>query len=152
MRKSGRIRTLALAGIVAVSLAGCIDIYEKHGYAPDQIELENVIVGVDTRDTVASTVGPPSTSGLTRDEAWYYVESTSRARGPMAREEVERRVVAISFTPAGTVTNIEEFGLEDGLVVVLNRRVTDGGIQDISFLDQLLGSVGNIDPGKFLGQ
>ena len=63
-----------------------------------------------------------------RDEAWYYVSSNFITRGARAREEFFRQVVAISFDEDGVVKNIERFGLEDGMVVVLNRRVTDDNI------------------------
>jgi outer membrane protein assembly factor BamE (lipoprotein component of BamABCDE complex) len=85
-----------------------------------------------------------------RDEAWYYVSSNFITRGARAREEFFRQVVAISFDEDGVVKNIERFGLEDGMVVVLNRRVTDDNIEGVSFLGQLLGNVGNLTADQFL--
>jgi len=35
---------------------------------------------------------------------------------------------------------------------VLDRRVTEDGINDVTFLAQLLGSFGRIDAGQFLGE
>ena len=67
-------------------------------------------------------------------------------------EEISREVLAISFTAEGILRNIERFGLEDGRVVTLSRRVTDDNIQDVSFITQLIRSIGNFDAGALLGE
>jgi outer membrane protein assembly factor BamE (lipoprotein component of BamABCDE complex) len=150
MPKRSRVTmNLIRAGAVSLALAACTPIYDRHGYTPAQEDLDNLIVGVDTRGTVEEFVGPPSASGVMRDEAWYYVSSNFITRGARAREEYFRQVVAISFDQNGVVKNIERFGLEDGMVVVLNRRVTDDNIEGVSFLGQLLGNVGNLTADQF---
>ena len=63
-------------------------------------------------------------------------------------EVVERQVLAISFTDTDTIANIERFGLEDGVVVPLSRRVTDSSVVDNNFIRQMLSNIGNIDPGQ----
>lgn len=136
------IRIGAVVGLM--STAACTPIYDKHGYVPSEEELAEIVVGVDTRASVESLVGQPSASGVIRDESWYYVSSLRATRGALAPKEVERQVLAISFDPDGTVANIERFGLEDGRVIALNRRVTDDNIKGVSFIRQLLGNIGNI--------
>ena len=42
-----------------------------------------------------------------------------------------REIVAITFDDSGVVRNIERFGLEDGNVVALSRRVTDSNVQGV---------------------
>ena len=59
-------------------------------------------------------------------------------------EIVDRQLVAISFDSDGFVSNIERFGLEDGRVIALNRRVTDVAVESPGLIRQLLGSIGNI--------
>lgn len=59
-------------------------------------------------------------------------------------------MVAVSFSPSGTVSNVERFGLERGRVVVLSRRVTEGSITEISLIGQLLGNLGNFQAGDFI--
>ena len=134
------------AACFALALAGaaCSPIIRDHGYVPSDSELETVVVGRDTRETVAEKVGRPSAAGLLNDEGWYYVQSRYRTIGPRQPEEIDRQVVAISFTPAGTVTNVQRFGLEDGRVVTLSRRVTTSNIREVSFVRQLLASFGRI--------
>ena len=90
-----------------------------------------------------------SVQGVLEQDAWYYVQSRFRHEGLRAPVEVSREVVAISFSPAGRVANIERFGLEKGRAVVLSQRVTDSGIRGQTVLNQLLGNLGRIDTGDF---
>ena len=72
---------------------------------------------------------------------------SKRAIGQLASKEIERQVVAISFSSNGVVQNIERFGLERGEVVQISRRVTSSSVKDKSFLRQLLGNIGRFSPG-----
>jgi hypothetical protein len=48
------------------------------------------------------------------------------------------------------VQNIERFGLEDGQVVPLARRITRSGDGDISFIRKLFGNIGALNAADFL--
>ena len=141
---------LAFFAVGFLALAACTPLYRDHGFAPTDAELAVLTVGKDDRETVAKAVGRPSVSGLLDDSRWYFVQSRYRQRGPFAPEEIERQVVVITFAESGTVSNIERFGLEDGQVVALSRRVTDSNIEGISFLGQLLGNFGRVTAGQLL--
>ena len=136
---------LAIGGLVA-----CQPIYRSHGYVPSDSDLAMLVVGQDTRDTVGDFVGRPSSAGVLEDGGWYYVGSRWREVGWKKPEEISREVVAISFDEGGVVQNIERFGLQEGRVVTLSRRVTDSNIKGVTFLGQLLGSIGNVNAGQFL--
>lgn len=146
-QQAGKVKTrltqLAMAGCI-VLLSACSAIYRDHGYVPDDTSLEQVQVGVSSRQDVADAVGRPSASGLLNDQGWYYVQSQFKHLGPFRPEEIDRQVVAISFDQRGIVANVERFGLEDGQVVPLSRRVTETNIRGISFIRQLLGSFGRL--------
>lgn len=150
-RATGRRIALAIGlcgGLLAA--AGCTTLVQHHGYAPDDAELARISVGQDTRDTVAAAIGRPSSSGVLSDGGWYYVGSRWERFGPRLPREVEREVVAISFDPAGRVSNIERFGLDDGEVVALSRRVTDSQIDGTTLLQQLLRNVGRFTADQFV--
>ena len=139
-----------VVAFVALSLSACSTIYRNHGYVPSEEELSEIIVGIDTRDSVAETVGTPSSAGILNDSGYYYVRSRVRHQGLREPKVVERELVAISFTEAGVVENVERYGLEDGRVVRLTRRVTESSVRNQSFLRQLLGNLGRFNPGQFL--
>lgn len=140
-----------VAGIGLLGLAACSEVVRNHGYTPTDIELEEVIVGVNTRDDVELSVGRPSTSGVLRDGAWYYVGSKIRHFGGRRPQEIERQVVAISFGGDGVVSNVERFGLDRGQVVTLSRRVTESSVPNSTFVRQLLRNFGRIDVSQIAG-
>lgn len=140
---------LALAMCLAAA-TGCTPIYRNHGYVPSERELEDVVVGESTREDVADFVGRPAASGIMAGSGWYYVGSRFRHYGARAPQEVDRQVVAISFTEEGVVENVERFGLEDGRVIAISRRVTDSNVKGIGFLRQLLGNIGRVNAGDLL--
>lgn len=136
--------------VTMLVLAACAPIYQNHGYVPSDEELALIEVGKDSRDTVAATLGRPSASGLLNDVGWFYVQSRWQTRGGFEPKEIDRQVVSITFTEDGTVENVERFGLDDGRVVAISRRVTKPNIRGLSFLQQLFGSVGQLRAGDIL--
>ncbi|VDC31566.1 SmpA / OmlA family protein [Pseudogemmobacter humi] len=140
---------MAAFGLVLLA-AACAKIYRNHGYVPDEVELAQIQVGSDTRESVAEKIGRPSAQGLLNDVGWFYVQSRFEHFGPREPVEVSRQVVAINFTESGTVSNIGRYGLEDGRVIEISRRVTETNIKGVSFIGQLLGNVGRISAGDLL--
>jgi len=140
------LKIAALATAMTV-LASCGATFRNHGYMPPEEELQNVVVGVDTRDTVASAIGRPGVSGILSESGWYYVRSRYRNFAWRAPEEIDREVLAISFDANGVVQNVETFGLERGQVVRLSRRVTTSNTQGVGFLRQAFGNLGRIATG-----
>jgi outer membrane protein assembly factor BamE (lipoprotein component of BamABCDE complex) len=145
------IRSLMTLALIAVlGLAACAPVYRNHGYVPPDLDLAQVVVGQTTMDDLPALIGRPSAQGLLTGSGWYYVGSRWRRYGPAASKEVERQVVAISFTPTGVVSNVERFGQERGRVVSLSRRVTEGSVIEVSLIGQLLGNLGNFQAGDFI--
>jgi outer membrane protein assembly factor BamE (lipoprotein component of BamABCDE complex) len=142
------------AAIVALTMlvASCAPQDRFHGYAPDDAELADITVGRDTRESVAEAVGRPAAAGLMAESGWYYVRSRWEHTGGRAPKEVDRQVVAISFDTRGVVSNIERFGLEEGQVVPLSRRVTETNVRGMSFISRLLGALGNFDATRLLNR
>ncbi len=141
---------IALGIVVLLGLAACSSTFRNHGYVPSELELAEIQVGQDTRETVAEKIGRPAAGGVVNENAWYFVQSRVEKYAYRAPEVIERQVLAVSFASNGRVSNIERFGLEDGRVIALNRRVTDSNIEGVSFLRQLMGNVGRVDAGTLL--
>lgn len=141
---------LLLSGAILGLAVACAPVYRNHGYVPSDAELALLEVGVDTRDTVAATIGRPSASGLLNDLGWYYVQSRWKVSGARPPKEEDRQVVAISFTEDGIVENIERFGLEKGRIVPISRRVTETNIKSTGLLRQLFGNIGRVSADQIL--
>lgn len=124
-------------------LGACTAQYRNHGYVPSEEELAEITVGVDTKTTVNEAIGVPSTIGVLTSDDYYYVRSRLRTYGARAPKVVDRQLVVIDFNESEVVANIERYGLEDGLPVLLNRRVTDSPTKGKGLIRQLLSNVGN---------
>ncbi|MCR9113681.1 MAG: outer membrane protein assembly factor BamE [Rhodobacteraceae bacterium] len=129
------------------AIGACTPLYRNHGYVPPEEDLQSLVVGVDTRASVDDLIGAPSASGLLSGGDYYYVRSRVREYGAFRPEVIDRQVLAISFNEDETIANIERFNLEDGNIVPLTRRVTDSSVVGNGFLRQMLGNIGNINPG-----
>jgi len=149
--KLGVMGRMLLALALMMSVTACSATFRNHGYMPPKEDVDLLVVGKDTRETVTESVGKPGTAGLLVDSGYYFVRSRFRHFAYYEPEEIDREVLAISFDTRGVVENIERFGLENGRVVALERRVTSSNIKGVSFLRQLFGSLGRIDVAEALG-
>jgi outer membrane protein assembly factor BamE (lipoprotein component of BamABCDE complex) len=152
MRQALSRMRVGLLGLAIVVLGACSPIYSNHGYVPDAQELSQIQVGKDTRDTVRAKIGDPTTAGLMKPAEWFYVQSWFKTVAAGPSRETKREVVAISFDKAGRVSNVERFGLKQGHVVALSRRVTTPRVSGIGFLQQLFGSIGKFNASQFLNK
>lgn len=141
----------AVLGLALLTLTACTAFTRNHGYIPRDDEISAISVGVDTRETVATAIGTPTAGGVLSQSGYYYVRSAFRHYGPLAPQEISREVLAINFSDAGTVSNISRYGLDDGRVVVLSRRVTTDNVRDTTLIRQLMGNFGRLNVGDFLG-
>lgn len=142
---------LLAVALLAMLLAACSPIMRFHGYVPSDEDLAQVVVGRDTRDTVAEKIGNPGVGGVMEGSGWYYVQSDWRHAQWRSPVEVDRQVVAISFDGRGVVSNVERFGLEDGEIVALSRRITDTGPTGMSALRRIFGVLGQFSPALIQG-
>jgi outer membrane protein assembly factor BamE (lipoprotein component of BamABCDE complex) len=147
MLNSGRTLRGAVAALALTAAAACQPIVTNHGYAPTEDRLAEVEPGVDGADSVMRKIGRPSTAGVIRADAWYYVGSTFETVAWRAPEAVDRRVVAVRFGPDGLVASVERFGLEDGQVISLATRTTPTYGREMTIIQQIFGNVGNIAAG-----
>ena len=73
------------------------------------------------------------------------------ACGQQASEEPQQATAACPEpNDQGIVENVERFGIQDGQIVALSRRVTDSNTTGVSFIQQLFGSLGNFNPATLL--
>ena len=134
-----------------MALAACSSIYRNHGFVPTDEDLATLEVRKDTRETAGSKVGRPSASGLLNDTGWFYVQSRWEYRGALPPKEIDRQVVALTFSEQGTLANVERFGLERGQIVPLSRRVTESNVKGMGVLRQLFSNFGRLSAGQLLG-
>src|SRR5690606_29713486 len=122
-RRASRLAgAVALAGLIAACSAGAV--VTKHGHHFQPSELQQVQPGM-TQEQIRMALGTPTaTSSVGTGDAFYYISSTTKQVAFMAPEEVDRRIVAVYFTRAGTVERVAEYGLKDGKVFDFISRTT----------------------------
>ncbi|MHA1560405.1 MAG: outer membrane protein assembly factor BamE [Alphaproteobacteria bacterium] len=137
-----------MAGAVALLLAGCatpgsggFGQTTQHGYIASDAALQQVPVG-SSRDQVLIALGTPSTIGDFGGEVFYYISQTRR-RAAMFLDAriVEQRVLAIYFNADDRVTQIADYGLQDGSVFNFTTMTTPTGGEDLNFISQILRGV-----------
>ena len=71
-------RTCVVILLISVLLS-CTTNIKNHGFVPSGSDLETLVIGKDTKQSVAKKIGRPATAGL--EGAYYYVRSTFNAPG-----------------------------------------------------------------------
>lgn len=147
-----RVTCAVLCAMLAWAVPACTPIVNNHGYTPADDQLAEIVVGKDTRDTVAEKIGQPFNIGVGQGRAWYYISSTDEVFGPRKPKTVRRDIVAIRFDQADAVENIERFDVQDGQVVRLTARVTDSAVSELGLLRQIFGNIGTPSAGDVVNQ
>ena len=142
-------KMLALA-LGMATLAACGGQYRNHGYMPLAEDVDALIVGVDTRDSIIEVMGVPTTGGVLTEEAMYYVRSRVHHKGYVKPNEIQRDVLVLSFDKNQILRNVERFGIEKGKLIRLEHRVTEAPGGDRSVLQQIIGSIGGFNPNSIV--
>jgi outer membrane protein assembly factor BamE (lipoprotein component of BamABCDE complex) len=144
-----RPKSLRCSGVAAVLFGlcatACAPTVQVHGYVPTQADIARIRPGVDDSATVEQVLGRPSSNGILRDSAWYYVQSTFESFTYNPPRVVDRTVLAVNFDQSGIVRSIERYGLEDGRIVNLTTRTTGTGGRQMGVVEQLFGNLLNLD-------
>ena len=115
------------------------------GYVIDQQSLDLVPQG-SSREQVLLALGTPSTTATFDTETFYYISQTRKRNAAFMKARlVDQRVLAVYFGADGRVTNIANYGLQDGKVFDFISRTTPTGGKDQNFLGQIL--AGGSSPG-----
>ena len=120
-------------------LLSCTTNIKNHGYIPSKSDLETLVIGKDTKQSIAKKIGLPATAGL--EGAYYYVRSTFNAPGFKSAQLVNRKVVVLSFDQRNKLKNIETFNVDNGNFVRLDYRVTETGLDNKNILQQIIASI-----------
>ncbi|MGB1096011.1 MAG: outer membrane protein assembly factor BamE [Paracoccaceae bacterium] len=142
-------KMLALV-LVMATLAACGGQYRNHGYMPLAEDVDALIVGVDTRDSIIEVMGVPTTGGVLTEGAMYYVRSRVHHKGYVKPNEIQRDVLVLSFDKNQILRNVERFGIEQGKLIRLEHRVTEAPGGDRSVLQQIIGSIGGFNPNSIV--
>ena len=134
-------RALVLCGLMA--LTGCSAQIDRHGHQFTEAEISQIRPGL-TKEQVKGQVGSPDTTSTLggANEVYYYISSTKKTVSFMKPEEIDRKVLAVYFTPHGAVEKVAHYGLKDGRVINLISRETPSHASEQTLLKQLFRNLG----------
>ena len=151
-----RQKSLRCAGVALICFgllaAGCSPTVQVHGYVPSEADLSRIRPGFDDAGSVEEILGRPSSGGVLRDSAWYYVQSTVQNYTYHPPEVIDRKVIAVNFNQGGVVTGVRRYGLQDGRVVDLETETTETGGREMNMVEQLFGNLLNLDAQQLNNQ
>ncbi len=127
------------AGMLAIAgLTACGTTTLKHGQHYSQSELLQVQPGM-SQDEVRVALGSPATTGTVNEgAAYYYISSTRKQTAFLDPKEVDRKVVAVYFTPVGSVDRIAQYGMKDGKIFDFITRSTPSAVETKDGILQML--------------
>lgn len=135
---------LLIAVLSAAALtAACAPVIGQNGFQAIDAKPADIVAGTDTKQTVLTKLGTPSTtSTFESDNVWYYISQVTEKYTYNRPHVTQRSVTEITFNEAGQVSAVNNLGLEDGRVVAMNGRETPTRGRQLTILEQLLGNVG----------
>lgn len=147
-------RTAIVSAIIAGAtlVSACNPTLRSHGFRYADGEVPTLTPGEDTRASVLAMLGNPSTRGMFDDNTWYYISTTREYLAYLRPDTRERRVIAVRFDEDGSVSAVDEYGLEDGRVIALVDRETPTRGRELSLIEQILGNVGRLPSEQFGGE
>ena len=135
-------RIIALAAMLAALLGGCGETVIKHGHQFQDSDLQQLTPGM-SQDQVKTVLGTPTTTAAVGSgSAYYYISSVQGETSFFAPKEKDRKVLAIYFSPLGSVDKVAQYGLKDGKVFDYVKQETPNHAKDEGILKALFRNLG----------
>jgi outer membrane protein assembly factor BamE (lipoprotein component of BamABCDE complex) len=147
MRIDPRLPLAAALLLVALAAAGCAEKVSTRGSLPAADVVDNLKVGVQTKDQVVQLLGSPSNVGTFDDNTWYYIGAKVEQTAFFKPSTLEQQVLQIKFDDLGVVKDVKKLGLDDAQQVALNSNETPTAGKELGFFEQLFGNVGRFNGG-----
>jgi outer membrane protein assembly factor BamE (lipoprotein component of BamABCDE complex) len=136
------IRGLAVAALAAMALSGCAETVIKHGHQFQETDLQNVSPGMSQEQVRSNLGSPTTTAAVGAGSAFYYISSTQSQTSFMTPKEKDRKVLAVYFSPLGSVDRVAQYGLKDGKVFDFVKNETPSHTKDEGILKSLFRNLG----------
>ena len=141
-RANSKVCNLILAALLAGGYAGCAETVTRHGHLFQENDLAQISPGMSSEQVRTSLGTPTTTAAVGGGSAFYYVSSTEGQTSFMLPKEKDRRVVAVYFSPSGSVDRVAQYGLKDGKVFDYVKNQTPTHAKDEGILKALFRNLG----------
>lgn len=134
----------APAVVVAAALAAgaCTPTVAYNGFQARDEKPSSMKVGEDTKSTVLSKLGSPSSRSAFGDDTWFYISQIS-SKSSYHKAQIDKRdVVEIGFDKDEKVAAVKTYTLKDGFKIAYDTRATPTRGRQLNWVEQILGTVG----------
>lgn len=139
------IRKILFISMLFLTSACSSDLFLVHnGNMPAQEKIDEIRLGQSKQDVMNILGAPSLTTGLS-DDHWIYMASTTKKVAFFHPEELERKVLAISFDN-NKISKIEKLNLADGNKLPIDTDTTQTTEQEQGFFRKYFGGVGTYMP------
>jgi len=139
---------LALLSLL-LALPGCAlftDAPHYRGIAVTQHDLNELTPGIATQADAQALLGPPTFQEQFDANNWIYVSQITKMRIGNTEGVKAQHVVVLSFDNSGTLQNVSQEDLKDGVQVAMDGAQTPVPGGHAGFIQQLIGGVGSYNP------
>jgi outer membrane protein assembly factor BamE (lipoprotein component of BamABCDE complex) len=143
-RKAAFVRPLLAVVVLSavVASAACSPTVTRHGHHFTETDATQIGPGL-RQEQVKGVLGTPTTTATVGGgSAFYYISSTTSQTAFFKPSEVDRKVLAVYFTPLGAVDRVANYGLKDGKVINYASDTTKHSAKDESILRALFRNLG----------
>lgn len=137
---------VAAVALAALGLGGCARVRTHQGYVIDADLVNAVQPGVDTRESIATTLGHPTFTGQFNgaNTEWYYVSRDSRNLAFNRPNPTEQTTLRVRFDQNGVVQSIDRTGLDQVASISPSGKKTPTLGRQRSFFQDLFGNIGSV--------
>lgn len=133
---------LAAAVGIGFTLTACSETITTHGHQFQDNDIQQVSPGM-SQEQVKTTLGTPTTTAsVGSGSAYYYISSTHGQKSFFKPVEKDRKVLAVYFSPMGSVDRVSQYGLKDGKVFDYVKQQTPTASRDEGILKALFRNLG----------
>lgn len=131
--------------IAVFAVTSCAPMIDSRGNFPEEKKISEIIPGKTKSFEVEYYLGSPSSKSVFGEEVWYYISSKQKRFAFYKVEELERKILKISFDEDGVVYKVEYNDLNDAVDVKIAGKETKTYGHSMGLLEQLIGNLGRFE-------
>ena len=136
------LRGAALVALAALVLTACSETVTVRGHQFQETDVQRVTKGMGQDQVRAALGSPTTTAAVGTGSAFYYISSTEGQAAFFKPTERDRKVLAVYFTPVGSVERVAQYGLKDGKVFDYVKNETPNAARDEGMLKKQFRNLG----------
>ncbi|QNT78844.1 outer membrane protein assembly factor BamE [Entomobacter blattae] len=122
-----------------------------HGSLVEKLDYDQLKPGTSTRADASQIMGSPTAKATFDENTWLYISQRTVLVPMSFPAAVSQDVVVLHFDQTGTLQNVKTLTLADAYDVGMVSEETPTPGTQISFLEQLLGNIGEYTPLSAIG-